>query len=104
MYAIIETGGKQYRVKEGTIIEVELLPLENGASFEAEKVLFFKDNDEKVKIGTPLLDEIKVTGKVIEHFKGDKVIVIKRKRRKGYRVKKGHRQNHTRIKIEKIAG
>lgn len=103
MYAIIEEGGKQLRVEEGSVISVDLLSLENGASFETDKVLMINDAT-KVKIGSPLLEGAKVTGKVLEHYKGKKVIIFKRKRRKGYRLKQGHRQNYTRIMIESIAG
>lgn len=103
MYAIIKTGGKQYRVEQGSTITVEKLSLEEGATFETDQVLLVKDDSNNVTVGTPAVEGAKVTGKVVEHFKDKKIVVFKMKRRKGYRLKKGHRQNYTKIQIENIA-
>lgn len=102
MYAIIKAGGKQFRVEENSVITTELLPLEENSTFETDQVLLVKTDDNEVKVGTPVVEGVKVTGKVIKHFKGKKIVVFKRKRRKGYRLKQGHRQNYTQIQIEKI--
>ena len=102
MYAVIETGGKQYRVNEGDIIRVEKLPEEVGSPVNFEKVLMIGAG-EKVSVGTPVVEGAKVTGKVIEQDRRKKIIVFKKKRRKGYQVKRGHRQDYTGILIEKIS-
>ena len=99
MYAIIENGSKQYRVKEGDIIEVELLKEEKTVTFN--NVLLFQDGS-KVQIGTPYLKDFSVTGAILEQIQGPKVIAFKYKRRKNYRRKKGHRQKYLKIKITKI--
>ncbi|MCF8357770.1 MAG: 50S ribosomal protein L21 [Prolixibacteraceae bacterium] len=103
MFAIIDFGGTQYKVEKDTKLYVNRLETEEGESFDIEKVLLV-DNDGKVKVGTPVVKGAKVTAKVLEHLKGDKVIVFKKKRRKGYRVKNGHRQFLTQIQIEEIVG
>lgn len=101
MYAIIETGGKQYRVEEGQIIDVELLNAEVGADVGFDRVLAVK-KDEKLQVGHPYLDGAVVRGKVLDHGKGKKIVVFKYKSKKNYRRKQGHRQPYTRIMIEKI--
>ncbi len=101
MYAVIETGGKQYRVNEGDVIRIEKLPEEIGSVVTFEKVLLVGAGD-KVSVGTPVVDGAKVTGKVVEQDRAKKIIVFKKKRRKGYQVKQGHRQNYTGVLIEKI--
>ena len=101
MYAVIETGGKQYRVNEGDIIRVEKLPAEVGSDVEFEKVLLV-GSGEDVKIGMPLVDGARVTGKVVEQDRGKKIVVFKMKRRKNYRRKQGHRQDYTGIRIDRI--
>lgn len=101
MYAVIETGGKQYRVNEGDVIRIEKLPEEVGSKVTFEKVLLVGAG-ENVSVGTPVVDGAKVTGKVIEQDRGKKVIVFKKKRRKGYQIKRGHRQDYTGVLIEKI--
>ncbi len=101
MYAVIETGGKQYRVNEGDIIRVEKLPAEVGSDIEFEKVLLV-GSGEDVKVGMPLVDGAKVTGKVVEQDRGKKIVVFKMKRRKNYRRKQGHRQDYTGIRIDRI--
>ncbi len=101
MYAVIETGGKQYRVNEGDVIRIEKLPEEIGSVVTFEKVLLVGAGD-KVSVGTPVVDGAKVTGKVVEQDRAKKIIVFKKKRRKGYQVKQGHRQDYTGVLIEKI--
>ncbi|MGF7140145.1 50S ribosomal protein L21 [Roseimarinus sediminis] len=103
MYAIIDFNGSQYKVEKDAKLYVNRLETAEGESFDIEKVLLI-DNDGKVSIGTPVVEGAKVTAKVLEHLKGDKVIVFKKKRRKGYRVKNGHRQYLTQIQIEDIVG
>ncbi|NLM96903.1 MAG: 50S ribosomal protein L21 [Halanaerobiaceae bacterium] len=101
MYAIIKTGGKQYRVEEGRIVKVEKLPVEVGETVEFDQVLSLVD-DNDAKFGKPILEGARVTGKVIEQGKDKKVIVFKYRRKKRYRKKTGHRQPYTRVLIEKI--
>ena len=99
-YAVIETGGKQYRVQQGDVIDVELLAFDEGATTEFD-VLAVSDGKE-LKIGTPVVDGAKVSVSVLEHFRGKKIYAFKKKRRKGYRRKIGHRQGLTKIKVESI--
>ena len=101
MYAIKETGGKQYRVEEGAILSVELLPAEIGTEVGFDKVLACK-KDNRLQVGQPYLPDAVVRGKVLEHGKSKKIIVFKYKAKKNYRRKQGHRQPYTRILIEKI--
>jgi len=103
MYAVISTGGKQYRVSEGQTIRVEKLPGEVGAPVSFDQVLLFSDGD-TVKVGQPTLADMSVTGLIVQQGKAKKVIVFKRKRRKGYRKKQGHRQYYTALKIDGING
>ena len=100
MYAIIETGGKQYNVKVGDTIKVEKLEAAAGENFSFDKVLFISGVHPKV--GAPYVDGATVTGTVLEQGKGKKVIAFKYKPKKGYQKKKGHRQPFTGIKIESI--
>ncbi len=100
-YAIIQTGGKQYRVAEGDLIDVEKLDVEAGKDAQLE-VLMFADGD-KVQVGSPLLAGAAVTAEVVDQFKGDKVIAFKFKRRKGYHRTVGHRRLLTRLKIKSIS-
>ncbi len=102
MHAVIQTGGKQYRVSEGDSLRVEKLDAEAGSSLEISEVLLVSDGD-TVKIGTPYLDGGKVTAEVTEHGRGDKVEIIKFKRRKKYRRTQGHRQDYTELKITGIS-
>lgn len=99
MYAIIETGGKQYRVQEGDIIDVELLGSDQAVAFD--KVLFLHDGNTP-KVGLPHLPACSVHAEMIGEVKGPKVIAYKYKRRKNYRRTVGHRQRYSRIKITKI--
>ncbi len=102
MYAVIETGGKQYRVQEGDIITIEKIKAEVGETVAFDKVLVLSDGND-VKVGTPYLDAA-VTGSVVEHGKGQKVIIFKYKAKKDYRKKQGHRQPYTMVKIESLTG
>ena len=102
MYAVIETGGKQYRVQEGDIITIEKIKAEVGEAVAFDKVLVLSDGKD-VKVGTPYLDAA-VTGSVVEHGKGQKVIIFKYKAKKDYRKKQGHRQPYTMVKIESLTG
>lgn len=101
--AIIKTGGKQYRVKNGETLRVEKLEGEPGAKIEFDEVLLVGEGD-AVKIGTPNLSGAKVTGEIVRQGKGPKLIVYKYRRRKNYRRKNGHRQPFTEIKITGVAG
>lgn len=101
MYAVIETGGKQYRVQEGDVLKVEKLSSEVGETVEFNRVLTIINAGE-VKIGRPVVDGAKVIAKVLEQAKSKKIIVFKYKAKSNYRRKQGHRQPFTRIAIEKI--
>ena len=103
MYAVIKTGGKQYRVSKGDEIKFEKLPGKVGDTIDFEQVLLTSDG-EKVAVGQPFLDNSKVIGRITHHGKDRKVLVFKYKRRKGYRRKKGHRQQFTLVRIEDITG
>ena len=100
--AIIETGGKQYKVKEGDVIFVELLSSEDGEKVTFDKVLAVFDKKNS-KIGSPYVEGASVEGTVEKSGKARKIIVFKMKRRKGYRRKQGHRQPYTKVTIEKIS-
>ena len=101
MYAIVEIAGQQFKVEKDQRIFVNRLDLEEGSKIKLDNVLLI-DNGEKVKIGTPNIAGAVVTAKVLEHLKGEKVVVFKKKRRKGYRVKNGHRSTLSKIEIQKI--
>ena len=100
MYAIIATGGKQYKVAEGDIIKVEKLGVEAGQTFTFDQVLAV--NGEELKVGTPVVEGATVEATVLGDGKAKKVIVYKYKRKSGYHKKNGHRQQYTAVKIEKI--
>tara|TARA_R110002049_G_scaffold215778_1_gene387262 strand:+ start:321 stop:629 length:309 start_codon:yes stop_codon:yes gene_type:complete len=102
MYAIVDIAGKQFKVTQDQFVYTPVLEGEEGASVEFKDVLLI-DNDGKVKVGTPTVKGSKVTGKILGHMKDDKVVVFKKKRRKGYKVKNGHRQQLTKILIETIS-
>jgi large subunit ribosomal protein L21 len=102
MYAVIKTGGKQFKVTEGDTIKVEKLTTEVGKAFNLNSVLTVVDGD-TVTIGTPIVKGASVDATVVSHGKGDKVKIFKMNRRKGYRKSQGHRQTFTEIKIDKIA-
>ena len=103
MYAVFETGGKQFRAEPGARLRIPSLDVEPGDSVTFDHVLLAGDGDEKVQVGTPVVEGASVTAEVVRHGRGDKVIVFKRKRRKGYRRKQGHRQNFTEIRIDEVA-
>ena len=103
MFAIIRADGRQYRVAKGDIIRFERMKAEPGDSFETSQVLAIAEEDNKLKIGSPVVEGAKVEGTVLEHGRDKKIIVFKRKRRKTYRRKYGHRQDHTLVKIDKIS-
>jgi len=102
MYAIIRTGGKQYQVSTGERLRVEKIAGSVGDSVELSEVLMVGDGDE-VQIGQPTLDGAKVMARIVEQGKARKVLVFKKKRRKGYRVKRGHRQLFTALEIDDIS-
>ncbi len=103
MHAVIKTGGKQYRVQPGDILEIEKLPgKEKGADVTFEEVLAVGSGDD-LQIGAPFVSGASVTGNVVATGKSKKVIVFKKKRRKGYQVKRGHRQEYTRVKITDVS-
>jgi large subunit ribosomal protein L21 len=100
-YAIIESGGKQYKAVEGAAIEVDLLDVEIGASVALDQVLLLADGGE-VHVGAPTVAGAMVSGKVVDHVKGPKVVIFKYSPKKRIRVKTGHRQKYTRLQIESI--
>ena len=102
MYAVIKTGGKQYRVNPGADIKVEKLLGDVGDTITFHQVLLTSDGD-TIKVGKPFLEDASVTGRIIRHLKHKKVVVFKYKRRKGYRKKAGHRQHLSQVRIEEIA-
>lgn len=102
MYAIIATGGKQYRVEEGRFVDVELLPQNVGESVVFDRVLMV-NNGTDIKVGSPIVDGAKVTGTVLKEDKAKKVIVYKMRPKKHYRRKRGHRQPFARVMIEQIS-
>ena len=101
MFAVIKTGGKQYKVQEGDVLNVEKLNMEKEKKVTFDKVLLIEDEG-KTLIGTPFVENALVRAEVIENFKDKKVLIFKKKRRKQYRKTRGHRQELTRIKIEEI--
>ncbi len=102
MYALIESGGKQYKVSEGTVLKVEKLEAAAGDHLSIDKVLMVNDENGNVKVGNPLVSNARVEVEVMEQGRDKKVVVFKYKRRKNYRKKQGHRQPFTRIKVLKI--
>jgi large subunit ribosomal protein L21 len=100
-YAVVETGGKQYRVQAGDTLEVEKLDAEVGAAVELDQVLAVSDG-KALSVGTPMLEKAKVTSTVLDQIRGPKVVNFKKKRRKGYKRKVGHRQSLTVLKVESI--
>ena len=104
MYAILETGGKQYKVETGDVIEVERLDGEPGAQIEVGRVLMLGGDDGAPRFGGPALEGAKVFGEVVEHGKGEKIIIFKYKPKVRYRRKTGHRQTVTRVRIGDIVG
>jgi large subunit ribosomal protein L21 len=103
MYAVIKTGGKQYRVAAGEKLKVEQIPADIGTEVVLDQVLFLSDGD-NVTMGAPLVSGATVTVKVVSHGRGDKIRIFKMRRRKHYRKTQGHRQNYTEIEILGITG
>lgn len=103
MYAIVDIVGKQFRVAKNEFVYVPLVNGDEGGKIDFKDVLLV-DNEGKVKVGSPNVKGASVSGKILEHGKGDKVMVFKKKRRKGYRVRNGHRQQYSKILIEDIKG
>ena len=101
MYVVVETSGKQYKISAGEIIDVDKLPLEVGEKVELDRVLLVADGEE-VRVGQPTIEGAKVLATVTDHVKGPKIIVFKYKPKERYRLKKGHRQNYTRLMIDEI--
>ncbi len=102
MYAVIKTGGKQYRVSEGDLITIETIDGQDGATVVFDEILMVaKDGD--VRIGRPIVEGAKVVGEIVNHSQGPKIIIFKMKRRKGFRKKTGHRQPYVSLKIKEIS-
>ncbi len=101
-YAVIRTGGKQFRVKAGDVVNVPLIAAEPGANLEFQDVLAVGDDTGEVRVGTPTVSGVTVRGTVIKHGRDKKIVVFKMKRRKGYRRKQGHRQDFTSVLIESV--
>ena len=102
MYAVIMTGGKQYRVEEGEVLRVEKLAVEQGANIDFDQVLMVGEG-EQVKVGSPVVEGARVSAKVREHGRATKVNIIKFRRRKHYMRRQGHRQSYTEIEVTGIA-
>ena len=103
MYAVVEIAGKQFRVEKNTNLKVPLLKAESGSKVEFDQVFAFTDDAGSTKIGQPMVKDMKVSATVVEHGRDKKIIVFKKKRRKGYQKKNGHRQGFSLIKIDDIA-
>jgi large subunit ribosomal protein L21 len=103
MYAIVEIAGQQFKVEQGKKIFVHRLETEEGKQIEFNKVLLIEDEG-NITIGEPVIKDAIVEGKILDHMRGDKVIIFKKKRKKGYRIKNGHRQNFTEVEIISING
>jgi large subunit ribosomal protein L21 len=103
MYAVFETGGKQYRAQEGDILKVEKIGADEGASVDFDKVLMVSDGDDDIKIGTPYVAGGKVTATITAHGRGAKIRIIKFRRRKHHQKRTGHRQDYTELKITGIS-
>ena len=101
MYAIVDIAGQQYKVAKDQYVYAPKMEGETGTAVSFDKVLLM-DSGNGVEVGAPLIKGAKVSGKILEHVKGDKVIIFKKKRRKGYAVKNGHRQQYTKVQIESI--
>ncbi len=102
MYAIVEIAGKQYKAEDNKFLYVDKLSGAEGDKIDFDRVLLV-DNDGKINLGTPVVEGAKVSGKILAQEKADKVIVFKKKRRKGFKKRNGHRQQYTKVLIEKIS-
>lgn len=103
MHAVIKTGGKQYIVEPGDIIDIEKISGEPGEEVNFEEVLLVSADGEDVKVGSPIVESARVEGRIVKQKRGEKIVVFKFKRRKGYRKKAGHRQNLTSVEITSIS-
>ena len=101
MYAIVEIAGQQFKVEKNDEIFVHRLEGEPGTKIEFDQVLLL-DNDGKISVGKPLVDGITISGSIVDHVRGDKVVIFKKKRRKGYEKESGHRQDFSKVLIESI--
>ena len=101
MYAVVDIAGKQFKVEKDQYLYTPLLDAEEGTTVQFDKVLLI-DTDGVIRVGSPLIKGATISGKVLEHVKDNKVIIFKKKRRKGYAVKNGHRQKFTKVQIESI--
>jgi large subunit ribosomal protein L21 len=101
MYAIVEIAGQQFKVEKGNKLFVQKLDNEKGSEVKFDKVLLV-DNNDKITVGTPIVEKANVSAKVLNHVQGDTVLVFKKKRRKGYQTLNGHRQKYTEIEIQDI--
>ena len=101
MYAIVDIAGQQYKVAKDQYVYAPKMEGEAGTAVSFDKVLLM-DSGKGIEVGSPVIKGAKVSGKILEHVKGDKVIIFKKKRRKGYAVKNGHRQQYTKVQIESI--
>jgi large subunit ribosomal protein L21 len=102
MFAIIKTGGKQYKVAKDNLIKIETLDLEVNGQVEFDNVLLIADQDKVLEVGSPIIEGAKVIAEVVKHARDPKIIIFKKKRRKNYRRKTGHRQNVTFVRILEI--
>ncbi len=102
MFAVVEIQGKQYKLSPNDTVKVDTLPNKVGDKVTFDKVILLSD-DKKTTIGSPVLSGHTVTAKILDHIRDDKVVVFKKKRRKGYQVKRGHRQGYTTLQVEKIS-
>ncbi len=103
MYAVFRTGGKQFRAEPGLRLRVPSMDVEPGSSVVFDEILLAGDGEETVQVGTPTLSGASVKAEVIRHGRTDKIIVFKKKKRKGYKKKQGHRQGFTEIRVEEVA-
>jgi len=103
MYAIVDIAGKQYKVENGKYLYTDKLAGDTNSKVEFDQVLLISDNNGKVDVGVPVVKGAKISGKILEHVKDDKVIVFKKKRRKGFKKLNGHRQQLTKVLIENIS-
>ena len=102
MFAIVDIAGQQFKVSAEQTLYVHRLANEEGATLEFEKVLLVNDSSDRVTLGTPYINTARVTARVLSHMKGDKVLIFRKKRRKGYRKLRGHRQSFSKIQIDSI--
>lgn len=102
MYAVVRTGGRQWRVQVGQLLDVDSLSVEAGTDIELDEVLLVGGEGAAMRVGTPTVDGAKVVATVLEHHRGEKLVIFKMKPKKRYRRKTGHRQNLTRLQIKEI--